>query len=75
MELINNDSNIVETAKNALWARYNTDQRNGNVNNNLNKYSEESADNVETGIEEQIQKQKEMRQNYLESLNGSTTIN
>ena len=75
MEIINNDSNIVETAKKALWSRYNTDQRNGNVNNNLNKYSEESADNVETGIEEQIQKQKELRENYLESLNGGTTNN
>lgn len=75
MEIINNDSNIVETAKKALCSRYNTDQRNGNVNNNLNKYSEESADNVETGIEEQIQKQKELRENYLESLNGGTTNN
>lgn len=73
MDLINNDSNIIETAKNALWARYNTDQRNGNVNSNLNKYTEESADSVEAGIEEQIQKQKEMRQNYLEALNGGTT--
>ena len=72
MDLINNDSNIIETAKNALWARYNTDQRNGNVNSNLNKYTEESADSVESGIEEQIQKQKEMRQNYLEALNGGT---
>lgn len=70
MELINNDQNIIETARNALWARYNTDQRNGNVNTNLNKYSEESAENVEAGIEEQIQKQKELRENYLEALNG-----
>lgn len=75
MDLINNDSNIIETAKNALWARYNTDQRNGNVNSNLNKYTEESADSVESGIEEQIQKQKEMRQNYLEALNGASTTN
>lgn len=75
MDLINNDSNIIETAKNALWARYNTDQRNGNVNSNLNKYTEESSDSVESGIEEQIQKQKEMRQNYLEALNGASTTN
>lgn len=75
MDLINNDNNIVETAKNALWARYNTDQRNGNVNTNLNKYTEESADNVEAGIEEQIQKQKELRENYLEALNGTGTTN
>ena len=73
MDLINNDSNIVETAKNALWARYNTDQRNGNVNNNLNKNTEDSADNVEKGIEDQIQKQKELRQNYLEALSGGET--
>lgn len=75
MDLINNDNNIVETAKNALWARYNTDQRNENVNTNLNKYTEESADNVEAGIEEQIQKQKELRENYLEALNGTGTTN
>ena len=73
MDLINNDENIIETAKKALWARYNTDQRNGNVNSNLNNYSEESTDNVEKGIEEQIQKQKELRQNYLEALSGGTT--
>lgn len=72
MDLINSDSNIIETAKQALWARYNTDQRNGNVNNQLNNYSEESADNVEAGIQEQIQKQKELRESYLEALNGST---
>lgn len=70
MELINNDSNIIETAKNALWSRYNTDQRNGNLNNNLNKNIENSSDSVEKGIEEQIQKQKQLRQNYLESLGG-----
>lgn len=72
MELINNDDNIVDTAKKALWARYNENQRNGNVNSNLNKNSEDAADSVESGIEEQIQKQKEMRQNYLEALNGGT---
>lgn len=71
MDLINSNPNIVETAKQALWARYNTDQRNGNVNNQLNKYSEENSDNVEAGIEEQIQKQKELREQYLESLSGT----
>ena len=72
MELINTNPNVVNEAKNALWARYNADQRNGNVNNQLNKYSEESADNVETGIQEQIQKQKQLREEYLESLSGAT---
>lgn len=72
MELINADPNVINEARNALWARYNTDQRNGNVNNQLNNYSEEQADNVEQGIQEQIQKQKELREKYLEALNGSS---
>lgn len=71
MDLINSNPNIIETAKQALWARYNTDQRNGNVNSQLNNYSAESADSVETGIQEQIQKQKQLRQEYLEALNGA----
>ena len=71
MDLINSDSNIVETAKQALWARYNTDQRNGTLNDQLSN-SAEAADNVEAGIEAQIQKQKELRENYLEALNGAT---
>ena len=74
MDLINSDSNIIETAKQALWARYNTDQRNGTVNSQLNNHSEEATDNVETGIQEQIQKQKELRENYLEALNGSADV-
>ncbi len=73
MELINTNPNVVNEAKNALWARYNADQRNGNVNNQLNNYSAESSDNVETGIQEQIQKQKQLRQEYLEALNGATS--
>lgn len=71
MDLINSNPNIVETAKQALWARYNADQRNGSVNSQLNNYSAESVDSVETGIQEQIQKQKQLRQEYLEALNGA----
>ena len=39
----------------------------------VNKNTENSADNVEKGIEDQIQKQKELRQNYLEALSGEQT--
>lgn len=72
MDLINSNPNIVETAKQGLWARYNTDQRNGNVNNQLTRYTDQAADSVENGIKEQIEKQKELREKYLESLSGSS---
>lgn len=72
MELINSDPNIVETAKNALYNRYNVDQRNGSVNGQLNANSEDAESNVEAGIQEQITRQKELRSKYLEGLNGSS---
>lgn len=73
IDLINSNPNIVETAKQALWARYNVDQRNGTVNSQLNNNTEQGKESVETEIKSKIQKQKEMRQKYLESLNGSTS--
>lgn len=72
MDLINNDPNIVETAKNALWNRYNVDQRNGSINGQISANAEDAEDSVEQGIKEQITRQKELRTQYLEGLNGST---
>lgn len=73
MDLINSDPNIVETARQALWARYNVDQRNGTINSQLNSNAEQGTDSAQSGIQEQIQRQKEMRKKYLQSLGGTDT--
>lgn len=76
MNLINNNPNIVNDARTALWKRYNdykgADQRNNYINGELGKYtSEEKRQNIETSIEKQITQQKETRKRYLESLTGT----
>lgn len=77
LSLINDTSgdgkNILETAKQALWNRYNVNQRNQVVQPQLDQYSEEATDNVETNIEKQIQRQKELREKYLQALNAEAS--
>lgn len=73
MRLIENNPNVVQEARNALYNRFNneggTDLRNNYINNQLNQYTvEERRANVEAKIEEQLTQQKETRQQYLDSL-------
>lgn len=72
IELMNTDPNIVTVAKNELFTRYNNTAASvrGNIVNSLNTYAEDGQDNVQTGVQEEINKAKEERQSYLEALGG-----
>lgn len=65
--LINSNPNIVEQARNALWARYKTELRT-NIDTMLVNGAEDSAERIKAGVEEQIQKQQEERARYVETL-------
>lgn len=69
MNLMYADPNIVQNAKNELLARYQSTVNNRNsINNSLNIYAEDSTSNIEEGVQEEINKALEERQQYLESL-------
>ena len=71
--LINSNTNIEETARQALWARYNavTSERES-INSAIKMEGENALTNVQSGISSQIQTQKEQREKYLQSLNVGT---
>lgn len=72
-DLMYRNPNIVTEAKNALMTIYNANQstRNNVINGGLSQYREEELDNIQEAVQEQINKAKEERQSYLESL-GAT---
>lgn len=67
--LINSNTNIEETARQALWARYNavTNERES-INSAIGREGDSAISNVQSGISEQIQTQKELREKYLQTL-------
>lgn len=73
--LMDSDVNIVERAKNALYARYNTNNlkslREQNINAALSQSGEE--ENYKTKAQESITSTKESRQKYLQSLTSTTS--
>ena len=73
MELINADPNIVQTAKNALIQRYNSEQGivRGNINSTINNSGADGEENLKTKIEESVTNSKETRKEYLDSLGGN----
>ncbi len=69
INLINQDANIVESAKSALVNRYN----NGTairdyIHTEITKYSEDALDNIETNVIESREKAKEEREIYLNGI-------
>lgn len=72
MNLIGSNPNIVQEAKNALSSRFSTNNAGyiarEQIQNELNKNEDDAQDNIESGIEEHITKQKQFRQQYLEAL-------
>ena len=72
-DLMYRDPNIVNEAKNALMTIYNANQatRTNVINGGLSQYREEELENIQEAVQEQINKAKEERQSYLESL-GAT---
>lgn len=74
INLINSDRNITADAMKALSARYTEalrKARQDNIQNVLNHYSENSIDNIEAKLEEEIARQQEARQMYLDQLDSS----
>ncbi len=70
ISLMNSDPNITVTAMNALSQRYTEAARNQRnvINQALNGYADEGLQNIETKIEEEIEKQKTARQQYVDGL-------
>lgn len=65
------DPNILEEAKTALRNRYNDSQvniRNNNINEELNKYVDDSIKNIEDKLKEESETRKELRNKFLEGL-------
>lgn len=71
-KLIQDDPNIVTTAKNELISRYNNNSgtRNDVLNNAINNSGADGEENVKTKTEESITATKENRKTYLDSLGG-----
>lgn len=67
--LMNKDSNIVQEAKNAIFARTRTDEK-STIRNPINnaKNNENAHDNLVDGVKSEVQGLREERQKYLESL-------
>ena len=72
LELINNDPNVVEVAKQGLWRRYNEaqqNQRNNVINPTLNSIDEQAKQsNLETNLNDEITKTKETRKDYIDGM-------
>jgi hypothetical protein len=73
-QLIKNDPNIVETAREALWNKYNSSTyastRNDVLNGAISNSGDEGEANVKTKVEESITNTKDERKQYLQSLGG-----
>ena len=71
LKLIESDSNIVTTARNELYSRYNSTQRNDYISKALNGYSDTAITNIETELADAILRQQEARKEYLDSLKSA----
>ena len=78
MNLINTNPNIRKEAKEGLWRRYNeqeqVDQRNNHINKALESYYDNMKESVEAGLQEELTKRQEARQQYVESLEGTGMV-
>ena len=68
--VINANPNIVNEAKQALWARYNQEaqDRRTEINNVLSANADGATEKIKSKIDEQIEKQAEERARYIETL-------
>ena len=77
LALINKNPNITEEARNALWNRYNSQeqviQREQVIDGLVSKYEETGDDCVETGVQTEAGRIKELSEEYLNSLNAVVT--
>lgn len=78
INLINSDKNIKEEAKRALAERYTQElrtRRENDINSRLNAHADESKDNLETNVEQEITNSKAARKEYIDALNAGSVIN
>ena len=69
LNLMSSNPNIVDEAKSAIASRYDRNLRENYINNQINSVdAEDRQSNLETSVEEHITQQKELRQQYLQSL-------
>lgn len=71
LAVIEKDPNIVNEARNALWARYNQNggaERRNEINSVITSHSDGADDRLKTKMDEQIEKQTEERARYIETL-------
>lgn len=67
LDLIDSNSNIAQEAKNALYSRYVTTNRN-KINNAVSPNMSDAPEKVEDGFNTQIKKAQEERSKYIEAL-------
>lgn len=79
MALINANPNIVDDARQALWARYNDgdglNQRNNVINSAITNLEDQSTQNLQTKMEDSITNSQTRRKEYLDSLTATPTTN
>lgn len=76
LKVIENDPNIRQTAKKALFDNYTqaqVDQRTNDINGALNQYAEKAQENIEAKVKEENEKREALKEKYLEQLAGTTT--
>lgn len=71
-QLIDSNPNIVNEAKNELYARYNDTQRNA-INQQLQNNLETSDDNLKSKVQESITKTQDERKQYLDAMSATKT--
>lgn len=74
LNLMDSNPNLLEEAKKAIASRYNRNLREQFINSQINSVDgEDRQSNLETSVEEHITQQKELRQQYLQSLEDAAT--
>lgn len=69
LNLMDSNPNIVDEAKAAIASRYNRNLRENYINGQINSVdADERKSNLESSVEQHITQQKELRQQYLQSL-------
>lgn len=71
--LMNQDPNILQEAKNELFTRYNNTSsiRTNNINGELSQYQDDAAGNVNSGVTSEVTSAQDQRKSYLDALAGN----
>ena len=71
--LMNQNPNILQEAKNALFTRYNSTSsiRTNNITGELSQYQEEAQGNISNGVSSEVTSAQEQRKSYLDALAGN----